>query len=431
MTSKPIVAVLYTRPETVLDLSSTVTFAYNGLGDRYQQTTGGITTTTYSLDPSTSLRASLATGLTQVLADGTNTNLYGMGRIAQESAAGDDVFLGDALGSVRQLVAEDGTIALARRYEPYGEVSNSQGSGATSYGFTGEWTDATGLVHLRARYYAPGQGRFISKDMWERDYYKPLSLNGWNYVEANPINYIDPSGLWRWGITPSIYHSIIENYYEGLPTNPNKQLEFYIPGTPRHHPDMFNSLLGDVYEIEPWFLESNALPQVQGYVTDLLSAAGRGELTKKYLGIIPTDWNKTPFHIGIGKDWPGKFRMMMPGFPMVDLVADYVGNGTLLYWLEPNALAVVPFLSPNKHLVRPRNWIPGTLAPQPAYAISVSEACGYALVMTGGAIIVVTIVEDFATLGAGTFDDAVTVPAGILFINFGQRLGVLVPVSVP
>jgi hypothetical protein len=47
---------------------------------------------------------------------------------------------------------------------------------------------------LRDRYYAPSQGRFISKDTWPGDYNRPLSLNGWNYVEADPINGLDPSG---------------------------------------------------------------------------------------------------------------------------------------------------------------------------------------------------------------------------------------------
>ena len=54
--------------------------------------------------------------------------------------------------------------------------------------------DGTGLVHLRARYYAPRQGRFVSRDVWEGDYNRPLSLNRWNYVEGNPKNYTDPSG---------------------------------------------------------------------------------------------------------------------------------------------------------------------------------------------------------------------------------------------
>ena len=124
----------------------------------------------------------------------------------------------------------------------------------------------------------------------------------------------------------------------------------------------------------------------------------------------------------------------MLAFPAVDLVADYVGNGTVIYWIEPNALAIygaLPFLVPNKKLVRPPNWIPGQYAPQPAYVISFDEACGYALIMVGGTIIGVTILEDITTLGVGTFDDAITIPAGILFISLGNRLAVLVPASVP
>jgi len=37
-------------------------------------------------------------------------------------------------------------------------------------------------------------GRFISKDTWQGDYYRPLSLNGWIYVVANPVRYSDPFG---------------------------------------------------------------------------------------------------------------------------------------------------------------------------------------------------------------------------------------------
>lgn len=71
----------------------------------------------------------------------------------------------------------------------------TNGTTTSVYGFAGEQTDATGLVYLRARYYEAGQGRFITRDMWEGDYEQPLSLNRWNYVQANPVNLIDPSGL--------------------------------------------------------------------------------------------------------------------------------------------------------------------------------------------------------------------------------------------
>ncbi|MCI0528454.1 MAG: hypothetical protein L0Y56_13525, partial [Nitrospira sp.] len=44
------------------------------------------------------------------------------------------------------------------------------------------------------RFYAPTQGRFISKDTWPGDQRRPLTLNGWNYTEANPVNRVDPTG---------------------------------------------------------------------------------------------------------------------------------------------------------------------------------------------------------------------------------------------
>mgnify|MGYP001593848119 CR=1 FL=1 len=56
-------------------------------------------------------------------------------------------------------------------------------------------TDENGLVYLRARYYLPGSGRFITKDTWEGDYFISLSLNKWLYTENNPIDKIDSSGL--------------------------------------------------------------------------------------------------------------------------------------------------------------------------------------------------------------------------------------------
>ena len=162
-------------------------YAYNGLGVRVQETVGG-TTTHYVVD--------LNTGLTQVLSDGTNTYLFGIGRIAQESTSGKQYFLEDALGSVRQLVDSNGSVQLVKSYEPYGEVLNSAGDGATDYGFTGEWTDSyIKFVNLRSRMYDPRTGRFTTKDKWRGDYTKPMSLNAWLYVYANPVNKVDPSGF--------------------------------------------------------------------------------------------------------------------------------------------------------------------------------------------------------------------------------------------
>lgn len=50
------------------------------------------------------------------------------------------------------------------------------------------------MLFLRARYYNPADGRFQSRDTWDGDTNRPLSLNRWVYVEGNPVNYIDPTG---------------------------------------------------------------------------------------------------------------------------------------------------------------------------------------------------------------------------------------------
>jgi RHS repeat-associated protein len=101
--------------------------------------------------------------------------------------------MGDALGSVRQLVDGSGNVVLAKDYEPYGEVMNSAGTASTPYGFTNEYT-SQGLIYLRARYYNPSIARFMTKASWGGNISQPLSYNAWLYVNSNPINYTDPSG---------------------------------------------------------------------------------------------------------------------------------------------------------------------------------------------------------------------------------------------
>ena len=191
-----------------------VSFSYNGLGDRLQQTINGVPTN-YTLD--------LAAGLTQVLADDTNTYLYGLGRIAQQNTDTlmTDYFLGDALGSVRQLVDPTGVVTLSQSYAPYGDTLNSVGVGSSVYQFTGEAKDHyIKLIHLRSRFYAPEFGRFMTKDIWQGDYARPLSLNRWMYTEGNPVNFTDPRGLYTQGQIKKImgaatYEEVLDRFRSG------------------------------------------------------------------------------------------------------------------------------------------------------------------------------------------------------------------------
>ena len=67
-------------------------------------------------------------------------------------------------------------------------------SGASAYGYAGEWADPTGLVNLRARYYAPAQGRFLTQDPFPGMLAQPATLQPYLYVVNNPVLLTDPSG---------------------------------------------------------------------------------------------------------------------------------------------------------------------------------------------------------------------------------------------
>jgi len=66
---------------------------------------------------------------------------------------------------------------------------------STQWSFTGEQNDANGLEYLRARYYDPALGRFLSRDPFGGLVAVPQSLNRYAYVLNNPVNWIDPWGL--------------------------------------------------------------------------------------------------------------------------------------------------------------------------------------------------------------------------------------------
>ncbi|MCS7464173.1 hypothetical protein N0M98_29145 [Paenibacillus doosanensis] len=48
--------------------------------------------------------------------------------------------------------------------------------------------------YLRARWYDPSMGRFISEDPYEGDINNPLSLNLYTYCHKSPLGCVDPRG---------------------------------------------------------------------------------------------------------------------------------------------------------------------------------------------------------------------------------------------
>jgi RHS repeat-associated protein len=100
----------------------------------------------------------------------------------------------DGLGSIAALTDERGRVVQDYQYDSYGNLHDRQNRVKQPYTYTGrEYDRETGLYYYRARYYDAQIGRFITKD--------PIGFAGgdvnlYGYVLNNPINLVDPWGLW-------------------------------------------------------------------------------------------------------------------------------------------------------------------------------------------------------------------------------------------
>ena len=107
-------------------------------------------------------------------------------------------YLFDRLGNVVGLVDGAGNLAVTYRYDPWGNVIATGGSNPTlanPFRFVGrEWDAESGLYYLRARYYDPAAGRFISRDPVAGRGISPRSFNPYLYALNNPTNLADRTG---------------------------------------------------------------------------------------------------------------------------------------------------------------------------------------------------------------------------------------------
>ncbi len=88
-----------------------------------------------------------------------------------------------------------GPVTDSYTYDAFGTLQSSTGSTVNPYLYAGQQFDSlTGLYSLRARYYDPASGRFLSRDTATIDLSNPVELNRYSYAQDNPINLSDPSG---------------------------------------------------------------------------------------------------------------------------------------------------------------------------------------------------------------------------------------------
>ena len=165
--------------------ATTASYAYDGDGLRQAKTVNG-TTSTFAYDT--------AEGLPLILADGSNSYVYGPTATPLEqvnNATGAVTYLtSDQLGSVRVLTGAAGTITGTASYGPYG-ARTTTGSATSPFGFAGQYQDTeSGLIWMRTRYYDPASGQFLTLDPAAAATRAP-----YQYAADDPVNLEDPTGL--------------------------------------------------------------------------------------------------------------------------------------------------------------------------------------------------------------------------------------------
>ncbi|MBI3773082.1 MAG: RHS repeat-associated core domain-containing protein [Gammaproteobacteria bacterium] len=174
---------------------TTVDYAYNALGARVSKTVNG-QTTKYLTAP--------VFGMNHVLMELDSNNsvtarhVYGDHEPLAEEIGGASQYLlpGGSTGNITHALSSSAAVINEYRYDAFGSRTLVSGNTTTRHGYTGEEYDAnTGLLYLRARYYDPQLGRFISVDPFLGRMAEPATQNRYVYVMNNPLSFVDPRGL--------------------------------------------------------------------------------------------------------------------------------------------------------------------------------------------------------------------------------------------
>ena len=165
---------------------TSTSYAYDGSGLLQSETTGTSTT---------SLLWSAVGQLPLLVSDATSDYLYGPGSTPIEqvnlSTGAPSYLLSDQLGSVRAIADPSGSLTAAFSYDAWGNLTGTSGTATTPFRWAGAYYDqASGLYYLRARWYDPVTGAFMSLDPKVASTLEPYS-----YSANDPLNATDPSGL--------------------------------------------------------------------------------------------------------------------------------------------------------------------------------------------------------------------------------------------
>lgn len=125
----------------------------------------------------------------------TATFVYGDELLGRTQAGKDSYYEHDGHGSVAVVTDASGAVVRSATYDAWGNPVETSGADDDPYGYVGERRDVdTGLIYLRARWYDPSVGRFLSPDPAPAPQDRPASLNAYLYADGEPVGGVDPAG---------------------------------------------------------------------------------------------------------------------------------------------------------------------------------------------------------------------------------------------
>ena len=98
-------------------------------------------------------------------------------------------------GDVVNLTDEIGAVTKSYTYDAFGIEKNIDDADTNAFRYCGEYYDKEiATIYLRARYYNPYNGLFVSRDSFASRNNDPLSLNLYIYCHNNPVSGTDCTG---------------------------------------------------------------------------------------------------------------------------------------------------------------------------------------------------------------------------------------------
>src|SRR5262249_42167080 len=116
-------------------------------------------------------------------------------------------YLTDRMQSVIDVASLTGGVLKAIRYDNFGRAIGDGAGVIDEWGYTGRPVDSwTGVQNNRARWYDPRIGRWITTDPLG---YAAGDANLYRYVNGNPLNHKDPSGMFLGAIAGAVVGAVV------------------------------------------------------------------------------------------------------------------------------------------------------------------------------------------------------------------------------